>query len=70
MSKQPHVPETRTAKPNREQRRHPEKFQAGDEPPALEEVQEDIMKSGSADDVSVRAKSTGHGKKTADKWNQ
>jgi hypothetical protein len=22
------------------------------------------------DDVDVRAKSTGHGKKTADKWNQ
>ena len=22
------------------------------------------------DDLSVRAKSTGHGKKTADKWNQ
>jgi hypothetical protein len=71
MPKQEHVPETRTPKPNREQRRHPEKTDAADEalvPVRAEEQQ--IAKSGSADDISVRAKSSGHGKKTADKWNQ
>ena len=35
-----------------------------------EEEQEEILKRGTDDDVSVRAKSSGHGKKTADKWNQ
>ncbi len=29
-----------------------------------------LIKRGSADDVSGRTKSSGHGKKTADKWNQ
>jgi hypothetical protein len=33
---------------------------------------QDAMKGAdrTPDDLSVRAKSTGHGKKTADKWNQ
>ena len=73
MSKKPHVPETRSVKPNREQRRHPEKLDpekqpTNDEPPAR--LQDNLMKAGSADEISVRAKTTGHGKKTADKWNQ
>ena len=29
-----------------------------------------IFKRGLHDDASIRAKSSGHGKKTADKWNQ
>jgi hypothetical protein len=29
-----------------------------------------IMRKGPAETASVRAKSSGHGKKTADKWNQ
>ena len=36
----------------------------------VREEQEEILKRGTDDDVSVRAKSSGHGKKTADKWNQ
>jgi len=32
---------------------------------------DELIKPGSTQDVtSVRAKNTGHGKKTADKWNQ
>jgi hypothetical protein len=48
-------------------RRHPDKVDDG---PITREVQEEILKVGSDDDVSVRAKSSGHKKKTADKWNQ
>jgi hypothetical protein len=29
-----------------------------------------ILREGPPETASVRAKSTGHGKKTADKWNQ
>jgi hypothetical protein len=36
-------------------------------PPKGDEVFEDDRRQ---DDASVRAKSSGHGKKTADKWNQ
>ncbi len=36
----------------------------------VREEQEEILKRSTDDDVSVRAKSSGHGKKTADKWNQ
>jgi hypothetical protein len=64
MSKREKVPETREIKPNREQRRHPE----GQTPPA--EVREDILRPGDQDVADVRAKNSGHGKKTADKWNQ
>jgi hypothetical protein len=48
---------------NREARRHPER------PPASPE---DKMRERDRqqDDLSVRAKNSGHGKKTADKWNQ
>jgi hypothetical protein len=67
MAKQDHVPETTQPKPNRAMRRHPEKLE---DAPITREVQEDILKVGSDDDVSVRAKSSGHKKKTADKWNQ
>jgi hypothetical protein len=71
MPKQEHVPETRESKPNREQRRHPEKTDAADEELVRAQAEEQqIAKRGSDDEVSVRAKSTGHGKKTADKWNQ
>jgi hypothetical protein len=63
---------------NREMRRHPEKFE---EPEAVENaadedlsrsrnVQESIVRDGPQDQLSVRAKNSGHGKKTADKWNQ
>jgi hypothetical protein len=57
---------------NREQRRHPEKLEeqpAHEEPkqnPAEDQLGTDRMQ----DDFSVRAKNTGHKKKTADKWNQ
>jgi hypothetical protein len=67
MSKQQKVPGTKEIKPNREQRRHPEKFeqpQPQDEPVSRDDqlVQQDVQ--------DPRAKTTGHGKKTADKWNQ
>ena len=63
---------------NREQRRHPEKIDElleGAEPVDHENptaVPDSDMKSDARvqDDFSVRAKNTGHGKKTADKWNQ
>ena len=63
--KQPHVPETREAKPNREQRRHPEKLERPENEPLTRDdnlPQQDVQ--------DPRAKSSGHGKKTADKWNQ
>jgi hypothetical protein len=69
MRKQEHVPETKEADvgrgPNREQRRHPEQIgRAEDEPLAREPrlVEQDVP--------SPRTKSSGHRKKTADKWNQ
>jgi len=61
---------------NREQRRHPEKAdQEASRPPnsdAPPRAPEDDMLSDARqqDDLSVRAKNSGHGKKTADKWNQ
>ena len=64
---------------NREQRRHPEKLEQlqdqTEPPPGDEYPKEDPdaeMRSNARvqDDLSVRAKNTGHGKKTADKWNQ
>jgi hypothetical protein len=60
---------------NREQRRHPERLgqkpgRPQDEEPRV--VPEDEMRGADRvpDDLSARAKSSGHGKKTADKWNQ
>ena len=67
--KQPRVPEMRQAKPNREQRRHPEKGAAPEDGGISRDVQEDVLQ-GTQDVPSVRAKNSGHGKKTADKWNQ
>ena len=63
---------------NREQRRHPEKLEQlqTDNPRLQDEVPttipEDEMRGADRvqDDLSVRAKNSGHGKKTADKWNQ
>jgi hypothetical protein len=57
---------------NREQRRHPEKTEP---PPRRDDpkhtpVDELLSPARTPDDYDVRAKSTGHGKKTADKWNQ
>jgi hypothetical protein len=63
---------------NRKQRRHPEKIEEEldraehpehEEPPR---VPADEMRGSDRvqDDLSTRAKNTGHKKKTADKWNQ
>jgi len=64
MAKNEKVPETKTIKPNREQRRHPGRQRPEDEPVAREETlsQSDVAEPG--------AKRSGHKKKTADKWNQ
>jgi len=72
MAKHERVPEMHDVKPNREQRRHPEKLDKVDpvETARVRDEQEQILKRGTDDDVSVRAKSSGKGKKTADKWNQ
>jgi hypothetical protein len=53
---------------NREQRRHPEEQPPRDEHPPRQA--REIEQPGPPDVESVRAKSSGHGKKTADKWNQ
>ena len=56
---------------NREQRRHPEKIdQPGHENPKQNPAEEQLGPDRVQDDFSVRAKNSGHGKKTADKWNQ
>jgi hypothetical protein len=60
---------------NREQRRHPEKVDEHAGPPPAETPphapEEDMLADArQQDDLSVRAKNSGHGKKTADKWNQ
>lgn len=64
--KQPRVPGMREAKPNRAQRRHPERLE--DEPLARELPEPDLH--GPQDIVDPRAKNSGHKKKTADNWNQ
>ena len=51
---------------NREQRRHPERDNTPQQPP----VQKMIDSDRPQDTVDPRAKDSGHGKKTADKWNQ
>jgi hypothetical protein len=74
MANKEHVPETTSTdvKPNREQRRHPEKFERPQDEGLSRstEAQDEILEHGSQDVASVRAKNSGHGKKTADKWNQ
>jgi hypothetical protein len=65
MSKHEKVPETKEIKPNREQRRHPEKFaQPENEPIGRDDQMAD------QDVQDPRTTNSGHGKKTADKWNQ
>jgi hypothetical protein len=59
---------------NREQRRHPERTDAdvkrGHEEPKERPDEGLLGRDRQQDDFSVRAKNTGHKKKTADKWNQ
>ena len=59
---------------NREQRRHPEQLERleHNESQTPGPIPEEQMRGDDRrpDDLSVRAKSSGHGKKTADKWNQ
>ncbi len=57
---------------NREQRRHPEKLEEDAVVPheTPQSTEQNIVKQGNQDVQSVRAKNSGHGKKTADKWNQ
>jgi hypothetical protein len=56
---------------NREQRRHPEKLEEpGVEEPKEHPDLEELAADRPQDVFSVRAKNSGHGKKTADKWNQ
>jgi hypothetical protein len=59
---------------NREQRRHPKRNSASEQPGHAEPKDglddESIRPERTQDDFSVRAKNTGHKKKTADKWNQ
>jgi hypothetical protein len=62
--KQPRVPGTREVKPNREQRRHPER------PPEDETLARDERPPRDLDVPDPRAKNSGHKKKTADNWNQ
>ena len=61
--KPPHVPETRDVKPNREQRRHPE-GRPQDQPLGRDTETQQM------DPQDAQTSKTGHGKKTADKWNQ
>jgi len=58
------------AKPNREQRRHPEQDSGSGPPEHPQSTQHDLAKAGGQDEQAVRAKASGHKKKTADKWNQ
>ena len=65
MKKNEKVPGMTEAKPNREQRRHPEQAERPENEPLSRDdqtIQEDVQ--------DPRAKNSGHGKKTADKWNQ
>jgi hypothetical protein len=56
---------------NREQRRHPERAGKNVQPPERPQSPEhDLLKARSQDVLDARAKNSGHGKKTADKWNQ
>jgi hypothetical protein len=68
MAKKEHVPETTgesPTKPNRELRRHPERLA---DAPISRDAADDVRRQQDVQDP--RAKSTGHKKKTADKWNQ
>jgi hypothetical protein len=63
--KREHVPEMKEIKPNREQRRHP-----GQQPRPENEPLSRDEQTVDRDVEDPRAKNSGHGKKTADKWNQ
>ena len=55
---------------NREQRRA-EAHERNDDPKHVEQQRRKLIDDSTPQDVtSARAKSSGHGKKTADKWNQ
>jgi hypothetical protein len=55
---------------NREQRRHPEQTDAETNAPS-HNPEEQMREPGRPQDtLDPRAKNSGHGKKTADKWNQ
>jgi hypothetical protein len=72
MKKNEKVPGMTETKPNREQRRHPEKFQQPENETLSRstDMQDELLEQGNQDVTSARAKNSGHGKKTADKWNQ
>ena len=56
---------------NREQRRHPDRLGRAVEPADRPQSPEhDLLKARNPDVLDARAKNSGHGKKTADKWNQ
>jgi hypothetical protein len=59
---------------NREQRRHPERLEreerAMTDPKAPQSSQHDLVHDAPPDTYDERAKNSGHGKNTADKWNQ
>lgn len=52
---------------NREQRRHPEERTKAPAPSPAEQIRDADRPQ---DTLDPRAKSAGHGKKTADEWNQ
>ncbi|MGE5151156.1 MAG: hypothetical protein ACM3II_13630 [Rhodospirillaceae bacterium] len=75
MSKKQRVPEMREREipvtSNRELRRHPEllrRERQAPEPPARSAAEQTVETP--QEPGILRAKSSGHGKKTADKWNQ
>ena len=77
MPKREHVPETRATEtkvqtgPNREQRRHPERAGQAEPQHRRRDGENQPDADAAPQDVpDVRAKSSGHDKKTADKWNQ
>jgi hypothetical protein len=68
MAKQEHVPETHetNVKPNREQRRHPDSAGQAEDQPIARDVKPEML----SEVQEARKKTSGHKKKTADKWNQ
>jgi hypothetical protein len=72
MANNEKVPPMKDVKPNREQRRHPESVEQPENAPLTRstDLQDELLEQGNQDVTSVRAKNSGHGKKTADKWNQ
>jgi hypothetical protein len=54
------------------ERRHPERFEnpVDENLDRNRDLQDSLAREGSQDRLDPRAKNSGHGKKTADKWNQ